>query len=121
MKVNQQGRACLCYGGLCMIAALAAFPCFRFLPAAIERVRFHHGDQPLLLPSDLLLAKHLSELCFYAPFLFAILGLAALFFPAVAQTRVIVVCAFGLAALYSVFIVVLSSSLDTAILIQRIQ
>jgi hypothetical protein len=75
----------------------------------------------LLLPADLLLAKHLSEVAFCAPFLFAILGLAALFYPPVGQTRVIMVCAFGLAALYSVFIVVLSVSLDTAILIQRVQ
>ena len=121
MKLSQQSRASLCYGGLCLIAALAAFPCFRFLPARIEGLRFYHGNEALLLPGDLILAKNLSGVCFYVPFLLALLSIAALLHPGVAQTRLVVLCAFGLAALYSVFIVVLSASLDTAIAIQQVR
>jgi hypothetical protein len=106
MKLNhRQLKACLCYGILFVIAALVAWPCFRFLPTIIERLRFYHEGQALVLPADLLLAKHFTGLCFYVPLLFAILAFAALVWPAVAQTRFIVLCAVGLAALYSAFIV----------------
>lgn len=121
MNLSQKCTASLSYGGLCLIAALAAFPCFRFLPTRIERLRFYHGNEALLLSGDLALAKNLAELCFYLPFLLALLSVVALFHPGVAQTRMVVLCAFGLAALYSVFIVVLSASLDTAIVIQQVR
>lgn len=121
MKANQRAKAFLCYGALFVISAVAAFPCFRFLPARIEYLRFYHREQPLVLPSDLLLAKHMSEICLYAPVLFMVLGLVSLFCPAVTQTRVIAFCAFGLAALYSVFILLLSLSFDTAIMTLKVR
>lgn len=107
--------ACVWHLGLFLTSTLVAFVCFRFLPNTIEGFRLYSGNGPLLLTSDLLMAKQLAQLSCWMPVLFAVLFVVSLFTRVVVQPRIIQICGFMLAAFYGIFIFFLGLSLNTAL------
>jgi hypothetical protein len=114
-------RACLWHLGFLVGSAVVAFPCLPRLPRTIEGFRYYHGDYPLILPAELLLAKHLSQLCCILPVIFAVLLLLSFFRPEVTRAQVIYVCGFGLAAVYGLFVLVLALCMQYALLVLSVK
>ena len=75
---------------------------------------------PLLLPADMLAAKHLAVLCGVVPILFGILFLLSLRYKQVAGETAVLVCGITLAVLYGLFSMFLVLSFETTMMIQNV-
>ena len=114
-------KACLWHLAFLAGSAFVALVCYRIVPRTVEGFRFYHGDYPLVLPAELLLAKHLTQLSCIVPAVFGVLFVLSFFSLEVTRPPVIHACGFGLAALYGLFVLVLSLCLQYALLVQSVK